>query len=263
MRFRLILTIEKNTLGNRIPMNYQYECSALIYKILSKSDKDFSAWLHENGFQAGNKKFKLFTFSRLYVPSYRVDGEFMQILSDTVEWQISFLPERSTQEFIQGIFQNQTFELGTRRANVRFSVQEISVLPQPVFAGTMAFETLSLICVSLRRENGKVDYLSPDNPEAAPLIRQNLLNKYFAFYGKEYNSKFDFDFEVLSKPKSVLVTIKVGTPQETRVRGFMCRFRMTAPAELMKVAYETGVGEKGSTGFGMLAFKKMEGPSSK
>ena len=253
MRFKLILQVNRTELGNKIPLSYNYELSSAVYKILSKSDKDFSAWLHENGFQAGNKKFKLFTFSRLYVPSYRVDGEFMQILSDTVEWQISFLPERSTQEFIQGIFQNQTFELGTRRANVRFSVQEISVLPPPVFVETMTFETLSPICISLRRENGKVDYLSPDNPEAAPLIRQNLLNKYFAFYGKEYVvPEFDFDFEVLSKPKPVLVTIKAGTSQETRGRGFMCRFRMTAPAELMKVAYEAGVGEKGSTGFGMV-----------
>jgi CRISPR-associated endoribonuclease Cas6 len=32
----------------------------------------------------------------------------------------------------------------------------------------------------------------------------------------------------------------------------MCRFKMTAPLELMKVAYDAGVGEKGSTGFGMI-----------
>lgn len=256
MRFKLILSIDKLHHFNRsrIPINYQYECSALIYKILSKSDKEFAAWLHENGFQSGNKKFKLFTFSRFHIPSYRIEGELMHILSDTVEWQISFLPERSTQEFIRGVFQDQVFELGTRQANVRFHVREINVLPPPVFSETMEFETLSPICISLRRENGKVDYISPDNPEAVPLIRQNLLNKYFAFHGKEYDSEFDFDFDfkVLSKPKSVLITIKAGTPQQTCVRGFMCRFRMTAPVELMKVAYETGVGEKGSIGFGMI-----------
>lgn len=252
MRFKLSLHIDKSVFGDKLPLNYTYELSSVVYKIFSKSDKEFAVWLHENGFSSGNKKFKLFTFSRLHVPLFRIEGEFMHILSDTVEWQISFLPERSTLEFISGVFQNQTFELGTRQANVRFNVYEISVMPPPIFPETMEFETLSPICISLRRENEKVDYLSPDNPEALPIIRQNLLNKYFAFHGKEYDSKFDFNFEVLSKPKSVLVTIKSNTPQQTRVRGFMCRFRMTAPLELMKVAYDAGVGEKGSTGFGMV-----------
>lgn len=252
MRFKLSLHIDKSVFGDKLPLNYTYELSSVVYKIFSKSDKEFAVWLHENGFSSGNKKFKLFTFSRLHVPLFRIEGEFMHILSDTVEWQISFLPERSTLEFISGVFQNQTFELGTRQANVRFNVYEISVMPPPIFTETMEFETLSPICISLRRENEKVDYLSPDNPEALPIIRQNLLNKYFAFHGKEYDSKFDFNFEVLSKPKSVLVTIKSNTPQQTRVHGFMCRFRMTAPLELMKVAYDAGVGEKGSTGFGMV-----------
>lgn len=253
MRFKLTLQADKDTFGNKIPLSYSYELSSLTYRILSTSDAAFSEWLHENGFQSGNKRFKLFTFSRLHIPQYRIENDCVRILSDTVEWQISFLPERSTQEFICGVFQNQTFELGTRYANVRFSVREISVLPSPEFAKTMELETLSPICISLRRENGKVDYLAPDHPEAVLLIRQNLLNKYYAFHGKDYDeSVFDFGFEVLSKPKSVLVTIKAGTPQETRVRGFMCRFRMTAPVELMKVAYDAGVGEKGSTGFGMI-----------
>ncbi|MDO5665193.1 MAG: CRISPR-associated endoribonuclease Cas6 [Bacteroidia bacterium] len=251
MRFKLTLQIDKTSFGCKIPINYNYEISSLVYRVLSKSDDAFSHWLHENGFQKGNKRFKLFTFSRLQIPQYRIENECIRILSDTVDWQISFLPDRSTQEFIRGVFQNQTFELGTRVANVRFHVREVSVMPPPIFAETMVFETLSPICISLRRKNGKVDYISPDHPEAQSLIRKNLLNKYFVFHGKEYDSEFNFNFEVLSKPKSVLVTIKSGTPQETRVRGFMCRFRMTAPEELMRVMYEAGAGEKGSVGFGM------------
>lgn len=264
MRFKLTFEVDKAAFGNKIPLSYSYELSSLVYRVLSKSDSAFAHWLHENGFQTGNKKFKLFTFSRLQIPQYRIEGDSISILSDTVEWQISFFPERSTQEFIRGVFHEQTFELGTRRANVRFLVREISVMPPPTFVETMEFETLSPICISLRRENGKVDYLAPDHPEALALIRQNLLNKYSAFHGKEYGvSDFDFDFEVLSKPKSVLIAIKSGTPQETRVRGFMCRFRITAPVELMKIMYESGMGEKGSTGFGMVALIKQKALSQR
>lgn len=252
MRFKLLLQINKSLYGDRISMNYAYELSSLIYRILSKSDNNFSQWLHDNGFKSGNKKFKLFTFSRLHIPKYRIEKDCIRILSDTIKWYISFLPERATQEFIQGIFHEQTLELGTRRANIQLYVQEISVVPPPIYKETMEFKTLSPICVSVKRENGKIDYLPPDSPEALPIIRQNLLNKYYAFHGEEYVSDFDFGFEVLSKPKSVLITIKSGTPAQTRVRGFMCRCRMTAPPELMKIAYNAGIGEKGSMGFGMV-----------
>ena len=251
MRFKLTLQVNPSAFGCKIPLNYNYELGSLIYKILSKSDRNFSEWLHENGFQSRNKKFKLFTFSRLHIPEYRIEGGFLRILCDTIEWQLSFLPERSTQEFIQGLFHEQTFELGTREANVQFFVREVSVIAPPSFSDTMLFETLSPICISKQRTDGGIDYLSPDAPQAVALIRQNLLNKYKAFTGKDFSADFDFGFDVLSKPKSSLITIKSGTPAQTRVRGFMCEFRLSAPAELIKIMYEAGVGEKGSTGFGM------------
>lgn len=251
MRFKLTLRIDEHSFNNYIPINYAYELSAVIYRILSKSGTDYAAWLHDNGFEIDGKHFKLFTFSRLYVPQYHIEGDRMEIISDSVEWQISFLPERSTKEFIQGIFQNQTFELGTRAANARFVVEQIAALAPPLFSETMEFETLSPVCISRRRKDGGTDYLSPDAQDVAFFIRQNLLNKYKAFTEKDFSDDFNFSFEVLSKPKSSLITIKSGTSAQTRVRGFMCRFRITAPVELMTILYESGVGEKGSVGFGM------------
>ena len=38
MRFKLILEINKRAFGNKLPINYQYEQSAAIYKILSGAD---------------------------------------------------------------------------------------------------------------------------------------------------------------------------------------------------------------------------------
>lgn len=255
MRFNLTLTINKSAFGNCLPLNYQYACSAAIYKILSKSNQEFSRWLHENGFQTddGKKKFKLFTFSRLQIPQFRIEKENIRILSDEIKWQISFLPERSTQEFIQGIFQNQTFELGTRNANVQFSVREISVMPPPVFTKKMTFETLSPICIAMNQDNGKQLYLSPENEDAERLVLLNLLDKYKAFYGEDFPQKdFHFAVKTLSKPKSTLITIKADTPQESKIRGFLCQFELQAPVELMKIAYEAGLGGKNSMGFGMV-----------
>ena len=114
MRFKLFLSIDKRPFGNRLPFNYPYELSAVIYKILANADHAFAEWLHDNGFEADKKVFKLFSFSRLQIPQYRVEGNLLNILSDSAEWYLSFLPERSTQEFFLGVFREQQFELGNR-----------------------------------------------------------------------------------------------------------------------------------------------------
>ncbi len=253
MRFKITLLPDKRAFGDQIPLNYQYECSAVIYKILSKSDEEYSRWLHDNGFRLDGKQFKLFTFSRLHIPLWKIQGTNLQLLSDTIEWEISFLPERSTQEFIQGLFREQTFELGNRDAKVKFTVRNIELMPSPAFTETMQFECLSPMCLNYKRDNGGYTYIDPENPAAAELIKLNLLNKFKAFTGEEFSPAiFPFEFKVLTKPKSALVTIKANSPEESKIRGFLCRFQLTAPAELMKIMYESGIGGKNSLGFGMV-----------
>ncbi|MDO9153746.1 MAG: CRISPR-associated endoribonuclease Cas6 [Paludibacter sp.] len=253
MRFKITLTLDKKAFGDRIPLNYQYECSAVIYKILSKSNESYSRWLHDNGFRMDGKQFKLFTFSRLQIAQWKIQDAYLQILSDKVEWEISFLPERSTQEFIQGLFKEQTFALGNRRAKVRFTVQNIELMPSPVFTETMQFECMSPVCLNFKRDDGGYNYIDPENSAAPELIKQNLLNKFKAFTGEIFTPEnFPFEFKVITKPKSSLITIKANTPEESKIRGFHCRFQLTAPVELMKIMYESGIGGKNSIGFGMV-----------
>lgn len=253
MRFKLTLNVDKQAFGKRLPLNYPYAASALIYRILASSGSGFSEWLHENGYRAEKKTFKLFTFSRLQIPQYLIEGAFIQVLSDTVTWYISFLPERGTQEFIRGLFKKQVFELGDRDANIRFYVQSIETVPAPLFQETMSFETLSPICIVLKRGEGKEQYISPDHPDAPGLVKRNLLSKYNAFKGEDYSpDNFPFDLKTRTYPKSVLVAIKQGTLQESKIRGYMCHFSLTAPLELMKIAYDAGLGSKNSQGFGFL-----------
>lgn len=253
MRFKITLSPDKKAFGDRIPLNYQYECSAIIYKILSNSDLEFASWLHNNGFRTNGKQFKLFTFSRLHIARWKNEGAYLQILSEKVEWEISFLPERSTQEFIQGVFNEQSFELGNRHAKVRFTIQSIELIPAPVFTECMEFECISPICLNYKRNDGGYDYIDPENPAAPVIIKYNLLDKYKAYTSESFTpDNFPFDLKVLTKPKSSLITIKADTPEESRIRGFHCRFQLRAPVELMKIMYESGIGGKNSIGFGMV-----------
>ena len=260
MRFNITLRVNAQKFGRRLPINYQYEMSAAIYKILSSGSGEYAQWLHDNGFTLENgKQFKLFTFSHLNIPERRLlkQSNQLELLSDHVFWQISFLPENSTQTVIGGVFENRAFEIGNCDSRVQFEVANIEIIPPPEFQETMCYNAVSPISVSFRDERGRDCY--PRTPEEfanADWVKErllvNLLGKYSAFYGEDYQGESFLDFSVLTKPKSSLVTIKSGSSAETKVRGFMCQLALNAPPELQRIAYESGLGELNSQGFGCL-----------
>ena len=260
MRFELTLSANFKAFGRRMPINYMYELSAAVYRILASGSEKYAEWLHENGFQLeSGKAFKLFTFSWLYPEKYRIlrqSGQ-IELQSDKVKWLISFLPEKSTQRFVEGLFQKRMFEVGNRQSVVQFQVNSIEMLPPPVFTDAMTFEALSPIMVSQRLDDGRDRY--PQTAEeftndswVRERLLHNLLDKYESFFGRSFEGEPFFKLMTMSEPKSSLVTIKPGTPQETKVRGFLCKLALHCPAELMRVAYESGLGEGNSQGFGCL-----------
>lgn len=259
MRFKLILDVCKGSFGNLLPINYQYALSAVVYRMLAKADEEYASWLHENGFtHEYGKQFKLFTFSRLKIEKRKIlpTIERIAILCNEVEWQITFLPEKSTGKFIQGVFSNQVFEIGDKISTVQFRVRSIEAMQSPKYEDEMTFTTMSPICLRSKQEDEHIQYLSPADPLAEKAIFTGLSSRYEAYYQKAFASNTDFKFTLLNEPKSVLATIKAGTPKQTKVRGYMCQFKMKAPTELMKVMYEGGIGEENALGFGCLGLKK-------
>jgi CRISPR-associated endoribonuclease Cas6 len=253
MRFLLALHADKNAFGNRLPLNYQYELSAFIYRAIARADGAYAQWLHENGFQLDGRPFKLFTFSNLDIPQRKISSDRLYIESEQVKWQVSFLPEASTEKFVQGVFSEQVFQVGDKKSVVQFRVEQIEVLPTPTFEPEMHFRTLSPACIPYRVEGQRhPEYISPERPEAADIVLNNLLSKYHTFYGKPYEGSCDFALHPTNQPKAKLIKIKSGTPEETFIKGHMFEFRMRASEELMGIAHEAGVGEKGSMGFGMV-----------
>lgn len=258
MRFKLSLQIQPEVMGRELPINYQYPLQAAIYRTLAQSDLDFSTWLHENGYQLNkDKRFKLFTFSNLIVPQYGINKERERLIikSNTVTLFISFLPEKSTEKYIQGLFQQQTIQIADYLSGVQFQVREIQVMPSLDYHPDMVFKTLSPICVSCHNERGKMDYISPTDSRYELGLLTGLLARYDTIHGQPFSGEPYCHIHLLNEPKSALVRIKAGTPNETRVRGYRFQFKIDLPEELMQIAYESGLGEKGSMGFGMIEAK--------
>lgn len=252
MRFKLTARAVKTISGNKLPINYSYPLSSWIYGVIARADKAYAEWLHENAFNDGNKVFKFFTFSNLQIPEYKFSGDRLFILSDTISFYLSFLPEKSTENFIKGIFQNQEFSLGDKQSRVHFRIEQIELCPSPDLKTATTFKTLSPIVVSLKEADGRVTYLSPEREEYSRCLLNNLKEKYKTYYQEEYTGSEDFDFELLSLAKPRLITIKADTPAQTKIKAYAYTFRLKADEALMKLAYEAGAGGKNSMGFGMI-----------
>lgn len=254
MRFTLHLSIDKKVYGNALPLSYQYELAGYIYHTLAKGNEEYANWLHENGFSLEGKQFRLFSFSNLLVDNIGIDTKKGRLLlqSDEAFLQISFLPERSTEEFIKGVFSEQVFAIGDVHSRVQFTVRQVQALPMADFNGELRGRTLSPMCLSTKTDEGKLHYYAPNEALAGQTIVTNLIRKYEAFYQQKYTGSTEFEWKCLSEPKSKLLTMKVGTLQQTKVKAYHCTFLLKADNELLRIGYECGLGEKNSMGFGMV-----------
>ncbi len=261
MRLRLCLTVDRQLCI--LPINYMYFLSAWIYKTIYASDSAFCEWLHEQGYGYENKRFKLFTFSRLFIrPKWRRDGDRLKIYSGRAELQLSFYVEKAVEHFIIGLFQNQHFTIGDRKSKAGFTVQTVERLPEPAFGEEMTFNCLSPICISRTVENREyAEYLGPDAEGYTAYFFDNLLYKYLAAQlldgsidelREKMQAKQPMRLTVLDTPKSHLEKIKAGKSEQTFVRGYTYQFCISAPRELLAFGYDAGFGEKNSMGFGFV-----------
>jgi CRISPR-associated endoribonuclease Cas6 len=265
MQFKITL----RTLGPQtvLPLNYQYELSAWIYRVIQRADEAYAAFLHQHGHRTPERKqFKLFSFSQLEVPKRRIDGDRLHIGCPEVSFRVGFYVDRTAEEFVRGLFQSQRFRLGDKESQVDFEVHTVEMLPIDLPAGTglVRLRALSPLVVARKRPDGQPDeYLHPDDPDFGRLLLLNLLEKYRAATGQEPPVWWDVERFVYRRrekePKSRLVTLKTGTEAQTRVKGWLFDFEMDAPRELVELGLMAGMGRMNGEGFGFVGVGKLRG----
>lgn len=253
MKFLLTLSVESAKHGTCLPLNYQYELSSFIYSTFARADAQYCNWLHANGFVTEQKQFRLFSFSNLILPNFKTENDRLHINSHKCGLIISFLPEKSTSEFIRGLFMELQFSIGDQQSKVAFMVKEIELLAEPDFTTQCEFVTLSPVCITRKDpESNRIIYESPESHYACNALLMNLKNKYKAFYGDDYMGDNTLEIKLLSQPRSKLIAIKTNTAQQTRVKGYNFSFNIKANPALLHIMYEAGLGEKNSMGFGAI-----------
>ena len=230
-----------------LPIYYNHFLQALLYKTLNSK---LSKFLHEKGYIVNNRHFKLFTFSRLF-GSYKINND--KILFDShIYFYLSSPFSDVLTEFANTAFKTkEPLKLGN---NYIFCIS-ISVFKSINFRDNIEYKIKMLSPVTVYStlkigDQKKTFYYGPHDNEFNNLIMKNLIKKYIAVYKKNMtdNSK-NFTIKPLKvdlKRNFILTKFK-----NTIIKGWMGLYKISGNPELLKIAYDAGIGSKNSAGFGM------------
>ncbi len=188
--------------------------------------------------------FKFYTFSNLVLMNRKpskiglcFEGAFLILSSPD---------DRFIKSFAEGLLQQPEFYLDGPRGSADFLIERIEILKELSFGDECWFKTLSPIYVkTIRKENEgmrEID-LYPTEPKFYENLHRNLVERFSEFYGKAPADHFDVVETADIKPKRIKIA-------ESYRRCSLMSLRLQASPELLKFAYDAGLGEKNAMGFG-------------
>lgn len=224
----------------------------VIYRFLAESNPEYADFLHDEGYRATEKRFKLFTFSQLMSEHRNITGDQIHFRS-TLTWFVSSPVEQFLSHFADTLLTQGILSLGSHQLKIK----DVTIPRAPRFRSEMEFRCLSPVVMSaVRVHNGhrRTHYCLPDDPKLSELIRQNLIRKHQAIHGRtpqDDSLSFRFD-DAYIRRKRGRVTRLVDF-KGIKVRGILCPFHVSGSMALIQTGYECGFGDKNSAGFGMVS----------
>jgi CRISPR-associated endoribonuclease Cas6 len=256
---RIRLTLEPINQNTSISFNYHYAFSSMIYNALRRSSAEYADFLHNQGYQSGQKRFKHFTFSRPWIEKQQIRNGRIYIVSGPILWQISSPIDDFLNNIVNGLFAERIITLSDDHSTNQFQLRQIETLAPPEYQETMSFTCLAPLMVSIKDERDgqpHKHYVRPDDDSFAELIKRNLLEKYRVLYDCEPQNgdfEFAFDWDFINRRGGVERISKLIKYKDINIRGFVAPFKVKGSAELIKLGYECGFGGANSQGFGMAA----------
>lgn len=240
MRLHVVWTAEKAVL---LPWNYLHLLHGFLYTAIKKASPKLGEFLHEQGFVVGGHRYKLVTFSLLFPQAAEPTDDGLKMLPPIHWWVASPLPAP-----MEALAFTLLTEGEARLGKVSLTVERVEVEEPPKFEGRCLFQTLSPIVASTGvRKGSKMEhrFLSPDEDDFWRVLETNLRRK--ALVLDIVPSREPLSFELVGRWRSKLFRV-----HGTMVRGFEMKFQVTGDAELLRIGYEAGFGERNTQGFGMV-----------
>lgn len=236
------LDIKFGSIDNK-PITLPTEYNRIVYAmLLSQVSSKLSTFLHNEGYPLGKKTFKCFTFSRL-IGNIISNKNHKIKFGPKISLVINSPDDKVMNELVLGF--------NSRRNTIRLlgnnlKVTEFSFISTPELDDDIIpIETLSPITMCKKMKNGKTLFISPKKTPAefSDLIKKNLCDKSQAFNGKVPNTK-NFEIKPIDVHSSGICIHRFD------VEGWSGKFYLRGDPELLKFAYECGLGSRNSYGFG-------------
>lgn len=268
MRLKLLL---KSRDYSPLSINYNYALSSAIYNLLRFGSPEFSQFLHSKGYILNGKSFKLFSFA-LKLHDFKVDDGKLSFISPLADLFISSpLIEDFIKNIVIGSFKNQNLEIYADYQKSVLNIEQVELIPNPIFSSEMYCEPYSPLVLSIKKEhNGSLKpyYLRYDDDMKTinNCFNNNLKNKYHLLNNKDYSGEgvsltWDDSFiqQSIKKNKklSKKITITKFEDSPIDIVGINIPFSLSGDPELIRVGYECGFGEKNSMGFGMVTVRRL------
>lgn len=254
---RLKITVSGISGSLSVPQHYNQVVQGFVYHNL---DRVLSAWLHDEGHAYGMRRFKLFTFSRLFGKRVMKD--------ERIEFDgpVSFYLSSADVEVLSSLAEHLLRRPDVRLGSTRCRVEEVAVEPEPkINGGPVKVKTLSPITTysTLTAPNGtkKTYYYSPQEDEWSTALVANIARKAKSL---GWEADIDGDLEgAWMRPYRVRAgDQKILRFKGTVVKGWTGLYETNLPEPYFRLAYDTGFGSKNPQGFGMVGVIDGRGENS-
>ncbi len=231
-----------------VPVQYNHLVQGLIYANL---DRALSEWLHEEGHAYGARRFKLFTFSRLFGKREARNGHIG--FSGPVHFYLAAVDAGILGSLAEHLLTKPTVRLGSTRCRVA----EVGVEPEPEIDPTKPIKVKALSPITaystLTTPDGKKKtyYYAPQEGEWSEALISNLGRK-----AKAAGWAADVDEDLKGawvRPYKVRMTDqKILDFKGTVIKGWTGLYEVNLPEPYFRLAYDAGFGAKNAQGFGMV-----------
>lgn len=232
-----------------LPIHYNHIVQGFIYNNIS--DSALRKFLHDKGYKYEKRNFKLFTFSRIMGDFIINKKESTITFLSPIRLVISSVLDDFINDFVTTLMKREDLRL--KNTPINFNKMEVHTYNKK--SDEVHISMLSpMTTYSTVEKHGKKEtiYHKPGDDIFAKLVQKNLQKKYKSIYGDEAPTE-----ELLIKPvnekKMKLISAKY---RGFIIKGWLGEYILKGNPELIKLAYDTGLGSKNAQGFGCFKVKK-------
>lgn len=225
--------------------DYRSIFMALIKSVFMKYDPVLYTNLY--GIEEQKRKVnKPFTFSVRF-PQYKgTDGNKM-LCGNIISLLFSSDEETLVTAFYNGLREKRKITIGENYP-ITFELDQIQLLPfRRINTNKVLFRTISPILVNDKGSN--LDYLSPAKPEFSKAFKQIIAIQANNFQISCTEEMIEFEINTMKK-------LPLSHYNQT-MTSWLGEFVLQAPANILQLVYDNGIGVRRSQGFGMLEIIKI------